>query len=402
MVKPRFVKAKEKLSKLVGFFRRPFVSTSKVNSNVIENNNSFSKPSSPLKLVVFLPQKESRGGRHNQNRLSKKKASTLLSLMKHGDLVEESKGAIVRTQQGFVVDRGNLPPRVEDYFISKSQSMQNPRVAKNANLERVRIIQQLSKLGFRVAVPRYVQVNNQATNLFPKIKNYARTFEVKKMLRFDFLSYVDDLYPGKHPLKKEAVPHNNYWARDIYKKIGKKRVPFAVSAHPDIGEGGLSVDISPNVLFASHRLEEDYYVKELIQNGHKVYFLPAKGNLFDSNLSRAFKTKVFMRQSHVDLFIGVVGKNVLVDPYFLKDNQEVIMQAAREQQLKIIQIPSSEIIYNPANFLVLGPNEVLLERRAIKTKRVLEQAGVKVHLTAVPLKANLELGGGVRCIVNEV
>ena len=45
---------------------------------------------------------------------------------------------------------------------------------------------------------------------------------------------------------------------------------------------------------------------------------------------------------------------------------------------------------------------MLLKKRAIKTKEVLGKVGVKVHLTAVPLKANLEFGGEVRCMINKV
>ena len=359
-------------------------------------------PDRKIKLVALAPHFDKGEKLRARKRSLAARTPSISQLMKHCDSSKYFKGAISRAHQGFVIDTLNLPGRISEYIRFKSNLMHNPKSAVRANLERVRIIQQLAELGFKVVVPRYVDLGKiEPKSMYPKIRNFARIFKVRRMLRYDF-AYIDDKYYGKHPLDKTQVPANNYWARDIYKKIDNKRISFTPNSTNVFGEGGLSVDIGSNAFFASPRLKEDRHVQELIRKGNKVYFLKNRGNRYVPELSRAFKTKIYVKASHIDLFLGVVGKNIVVDPFFLKENQEVIQEAAREHQLKIIQIPSSEIIFQPANFLVLGPNEILIERRAVKTRRVLERAGVKVHPTIVSLKSNLEQGGGVRCIVNEV
>jgi len=357
------------------------------------------------KLVALLPgidlERDLRKPHAPINRANAKKAS-ILQLMKHLEAGRFSKGTITQTPQGFVIDREKLSRRLRRYLNSRAYEVQPTPDYTRANHERVKIIRQLASLGFKVVVPRYADLGEtEPKSVYPHLKGVARTFKPLKMIRYN-ISYEGDRHPGKHSLPKTTVPPNNYWARDMYKKFGKERIRYHPTEYLSIGEGGLSVDISPNALFASSELKNDFYLEQAAELGHKPYFLEEKGNRYRSLLSRAFKAKVFTKTNHIDFFIGVAGRNIVVDPVFFKANQEMIERAAQEQHLKIIQIPTSETTFQPANFLVLGPNEILMERRAIKTRHALEQAGVKVHATVVPLKANLELGGGVRCMVNEV
>jgi hypothetical protein len=398
MFKPSFAKTRRGLKKIFSSFKKSQTQTSliKISSSVRE------KKDRRIKFVALMPHFAPDESFFSRRRAPTARTPSIVQLMKHCQANKYTRELIVRVQQGFVIDKEHLPKSLKGYLDSKLELVHGRRSSIQTNLERVRVIHQLAELGFKVVVPRYIEMGKEEpTSIYPKLRKDAKTFPVKRMLRFG-MPYVDDLYPGKFPLQKDVVPANNYWARDIYKKVGKERLKFVANSTSALGEGGLSVDINSTAFFAYPRLKEDYAVQKLIGKGNKVYFLEEKGNRYSPGLSRAFKTKVFLKSTHVDLFLGVVGKTLLIDPFFLKENQGVVQQAVREQQLRIVQIPSSEIIFHPANFLVLGENEVLLEKRAIKTRRALEQAGIKVHSTIVPLKSNLEYGGGVRCIVNEV
>lgn len=355
-----------------------------------------------IKLVALFPEEKPTNPVSQKTRV--RPTPSINQIMKHLQRKQYYGEMLTRTPQGFILKKFNDNyNKYAKYFEAKRTAARDPRLNINANRERLRIIQQLGELGFRVAVPRYVELGeSEPTGIHKsKLGKQVKTFKVKKMLRYSF-PYEDDEYPGKHYLKKTNVPSNNYWARDLYKKINGKRVRVVPNSVNMFGDEAFSVNIGANALFAAPFLRNDPKVEELIRKGTQVYFLSKQGNRYDTELSRAFKSRVFTPTDHIDLFLGVVGKNILVDPFFLKENQAMINVAAKQHRLRIIPIPSSEIIFHPANFLTIKPNEILLERRAIKTKRALEQAGIKVHQTAVPLKANLALAGGVRCMVNEL
>jgi len=357
-------------------------------------------PDRKLRLVAFMPELDLPGERAGV--ISKKRIPSIAQFAKHLDATKYSKGAIVKSQQGYIIDLKRLPYKLTDYFRAKSRRAHTPGLSLLANQERIRIIGQLADLGFRVVVPKYPDLGStEPKRVYPKLKGIARTFTPKKPIRYG-MSYEDDRYSGKHYLKKSQIPTNNYWARDIYKIVDGKRMRVVPNSTSFLGEGGLSVDIALNVFFASPRLKEDWNVQKIIEKGGKVYFLEKEGDKYSPSLSRAFGAKVFEKGSHIDLFMGVIGKNLLVDPFFFSENRETIRKAANENGLRLMMVPSSEAIFHPSNFLIIGENKVLVERRATKTMRALRKAGVEVVPTAVALKANLEYGGGVRCMVNEV
>ncbi|MEK6959132.1 MAG: hypothetical protein AABW59_03755 [archaeon] len=357
-------------------------------------------PDRKLRLVALLPEPDLSGIKRGAN--SHRRIPSIAQFARHFSAGKYSKGGIVKTQQGYVIDKGRIPYKLSEYFGAKSNRFHSSGLSLHANEERIRIINQLAKLGFRVVVPKYPDLGStEPKRVYPKIRGIARTFTPKKPIRYG-MSYEDDKYSGKHYLKKSQIPTNNYWARDIYKIVDGKRIRVVPNSTSFLGEGGLSVDIAQNVFFASPRLKEDRNVEKIIEKGGKVYFLEKEGNKYSPQLSRAFGAKVFEKGSHIDLFMGVIGKNLLVDPFFLADNRGIIRKAANENGLRLMMVPSSEVIFHPSNFLIIGENKVLVEKRAVKTMRALRKAGVEVVPTAVALKANLEYGGGVRCMVNEV
>ncbi|MFA5764220.1 MAG: hypothetical protein WC915_05430 [archaeon] len=105
---------------------------------------------------------------------------------------------------------------------------------------------------------------------------------------------------------------------------------------------------------------------------------------------------------HIDLFVGVVGKVMLVEPSFFKNNRNELRRAAKNSGLEIVFVPEKETDLHPANILPLGSNSALVDRDAKETIALLKSKGVNVVPTVCSIRANRESGGGVRCIFNEI
>ncbi len=291
-----------------------------------------------------------------------------------------------QTAKGIIVDTRRASENTSGLLKVVSAMIVHPLAIQRQNAERLALIKQLSELGFRVAVPN---IKFNSPKMLSRASKNARVFSVNPPVI------------AEHKGMKE-LPASIAWLRDMWAHDGTRRV-MRYSKNNEVapfGEGGMSVRFGKSV-FASDKLRNDPNVKKMSDQGFRFYFL-GDGENYYSSLSKILGKKTYLTMDHVDLFVGVVGKTMLVEEDFYKSNQGVLREAARENKLNVLFVPKSETDFHPSNFLVLGDNKVLVDKQAKQTIELLKSQGIEAIPTRVPMRANLAAGGGVRCIANEL
>jgi len=258
------------------------------------------------------------------------------------------------------------------------------------NAERLAVIRQLRRLGYAVAVPKYAEAYDE--RLFSRLPEGVRVFNARAPI-------ARTLEVGGEEV---AEMHDSArWARDLWQKTPEGRVKrFSREGENPFGEGSKSIFLPNNVVIANRSLRKNETVGELRQKGFRFYFVrSAKIVERHPVMPKIKKTKVI---SHVDLYAGAVGRVLLVDRGFYLRNLLGIRSAARRAGLKILFVPKGERHLHPANFLVLEPNKVLVDKDAKETIALLRENGVEVIPTAISMRGNRNSGGGVHCLVNEL
>jgi hypothetical protein len=266
----------------------------------------------------------------------------------------------------------------------------HPLSLARLNVERRAIVRQLVGLGYRVAVPKY---DFQEAAVLSRLVGNARVFQARS--------------PGVRTIEilgneKKTAQASALWGRDLWNKIGGKRFKrFTSVGESWLGEGGKAISLPNRSILANKRLEGLSQVKKLQQEGYRFYFVE-DGEAYCPPMSAMLKTPVFERHDHVDLFAGCTGNVLLVDRNFFEQNRLIFGKIARETNLQIVFVPRAEETLCPANFLVLEPGKILMDRDAKETIALMREKGVEVIPTAVSMRANRQAGGNVRCIVNEL
>jgi len=291
-----------------------------------------------------------------------------------------------QTAKGIIVDTRKASENTSGLLKVVSAMIVHPLAIQRQNAERLALIKQLSQLGFHVAVPN-IKFNDP--KMLSRASKHAKVFSVNPPVI------------AEHKGMKE-LPASIAWLRDMWVHDGKRRV-MRYSKNKEVspfGEGGMSVRFGKSV-FASDKLRNDPTVKKMSSQGFRFYFLGDGENYYPS-LSKILGKKTYLTMDHVDLFVGVVGRTMLVEEDFYKSNQGVLREAVRENKLNVIFVPKNETDFHPSNFLVLGDNKVLVDKQAKQTIELLRSYGIDAIPTRVPMSANLAAGGGVRCIANEL
>jgi hypothetical protein len=106
---------------------------------------------------------------------------------------------------------------------------------------------------------------------------------------------------------------------------------------------------------------------------------------------------------HIDVFVNTIPdkKVLLVDHDYNKAHASKVREAADFLGYSTVVVPAEERFVYPANFLNIGNGEIIMDKAAPKTARLLRELGVTVYTTPQELKGNGQLFGGVRCFVNE-
>lgn len=300
--------------------------------------------------------------------------------------IQHIKG-VRHTKQGIVLDEARMKSSIYFYLESISDAAgKHVERGRRVNTERLLIMKQLKSLGFGVFTPKYSFTNPEDIQ---RAKGVARSFKAKAPTEY---------------VGNKAIAHSSaIWARDLWVKtrFGRSKKFLPMLEVNKFGEGGMVVPIGEAAFFVSDKLRNAPEVVKLAAKKTRFYFLK-DGFEFDADLTKMLGAKTFVVNDHVDLFLGVVGKVMLVDSHFFEANKGVLKVAAKENKLMVVPVPVSEASIHPANFLVIGENRILVDRDAKETIALLKANGVDVIPTVVPLRANRTFGGGVRCMVNEL
>ncbi|MDO8647253.1 MAG: hypothetical protein Q7R70_02455 [Candidatus Diapherotrites archaeon] len=293
------------------------------------------------------------------------------------------------SQKGIIIDEEAHPLLRQVRTISTL--VRNPLEVARVAAERLALIKQLSQLGYRVAVPKYGIF--KGSRFFEKAGKHARIFPARQPIR------EKKVIEGR---EISEVDNSALWARDLWTKVeGKRIMRFSKSGKNAFGEGGKLVQIAKKCFIANFDLREDPKVRELQKKGFRFFFTN-RGQAFDRPLTNFLGRKTYILFEHPDLFVGSVGKVMLADHDFYRQNLGQIKDAARASGLKIVYVPEKDADLHPANFLQLEENKVLVDKDAVETISLLKANGVEVIPTTVSLRANRNAGGGLRCIVNEL
>ncbi|MDP2974302.1 MAG: hypothetical protein Q8N60_04580 [Candidatus Diapherotrites archaeon] len=305
-------------------------------------------------------------------------------------------------RKAFVVSMVIREPLLDGPFDKKHAP---PSKVGRINAERIALIGQLMKLGYRVAVPKYAEAHNE--KLFSRLPAGVRVFNAKPPL-----SGIVKIAGANVP----EMDSSARWVRDLWQKTPYGRVKrFSGAIENAFGEGARSLFLPNNVVIANETLKGNRIVEEFKKRGTKFYFVKSvkkvEGRFMQLQIgiangnrqqSRPRQTKIISENYHIDQFLGAVGNVLLVDSRLYLQNFPAVRGAAKSAGLKILFVPREERNLHPANFLVLEPTKVMVDKDAKKTIALLRQNGVEVIPTAVPLRGNRKSEGGVHCIVNEL
>ncbi|HNV01604.1 MAG TPA: hypothetical protein PKK60_04220 [archaeon] len=105
-----------------------------------------------IKLVALVPLAKPNGTISNPKRNRVRPTPSIAQLMDHLNRTKYHSDLITRKEQGFVIKLVRNWTKYQKYFEEKKSRFVDPKLNANANRERLRIIQQLGELGFRVAI----------------------------------------------------------------------------------------------------------------------------------------------------------------------------------------------------------------------------------------------------------
>lgn len=264
--------------------------------------------------------------------------------------------------------------------------------------ERLSIVRELAKRGYRVIVPVSSEIEHaDLDNRTHWASNARRLVEKAGKL-------------GASALKLTAPIEGNLdwldftWLRDKWTQLGEWNfIPYSHGwpitskgvQYSVLGIGGKVVNGRNFVLvhepLMTNRLTKPY-LDRLREKGWKVYGLPTPSG------------KAGLVDAHIDLDVGVApaagGRHVMVaSKDYLSANRERLEKIALETNSRIVEVPAEEKRLFPANFLVLPDGKVLMTGGAPKTKAAMERHGVRVF-TTIPLTQATKFGGGLRCLTN--
>jgi hypothetical protein len=296
---------------------------------------------------------------------------------------------VTRSQKGILVNTRLTSSSTFALFSIISAFYKSDQEIATEFKERTALVNQLRSLGFKVVVPYYDEVTSR-NDILPHMAGKVRTFKARLPVRPEVIGKTREVHP------------NAFWARDLWVKVGGRRKKFFSKFEDvDFAEGGRWVSINERSHLVSVSLKDDPHCKDLVSSGHKLYFLN-DGYRYEPRVSRLVGSKVYLSVDHPDLFVGVIGKVMVVDYDYFRQNRDTLRQAARDNGLEIVYIPPKEADIHPANFLPLGENRILIDKSAVETSALLRARGIEVVPTTEPMEMNRSAGGGVRCIVNEL
>ena len=291
---------------------------------------------------------------------------------------------VQHTPKGILIDEKKAPPDVFNLLKMVQMFGHQPDISIRINNERLSVIKQLSRLGYRVAIPEY---GFTARGVLDKARPYARIFKATIPILAKY---------GK----STEVHGSAAWTRDLWQRFGDIRIRrFTRNGTNAAGEGGMSVVFGERCAMASNDLRNEPIIGVLSANGYSLYFLK-DGMQLEPNLSRVLSVDTYMSINHIDLFAGVAGNTLLVDRDYYNNNWSVLKKASKEKGLELVYVPDKEANFYPANFLPLTENRIIMDVRAAETISLLRKNGVEVIPTDMPMEVNMSAGGGIRCFVN--
>lgn len=293
---------------------------------------------------------------------------------------------VTQNKSGIFIDTRKINPIIHSGFQIVGGSAATP-TKQCMNEERIAVIQQMCELGCRIIVLDY---GVSSVSNIERVKRHVRVFKLKPPII------------GQRGKTKECTG-SVAWTRDMWQKFEGIRIShFTQDGENPAGEGGMSVPINDRNTIISEKLRDVPIIRMFSRNGHRFYFMK-DGLEFKDRLSVIFSKETYMTTDHADLFVGAVANIILVDrSYCVGENKTLLRRAARENAMKLLFVPEAESRVHPSNFLILEPNRILIDSRAVKTIELLRQEGVDAIPTAAPLHANMSWGGGVRCFINEL
>lgn len=310
------------------------------------------------------------------------KAPSIRKMISEGVVEQDGKRIIIDEKRGYN-DLSNMLLLMDCVLVK-------PIHLHRTNAERLSVIKQLDGLGHQVFVAHYKLPGIEY--LLKRASPYARTFSARYPV-------IATAMNGK----TKELPSSIFWTRDLwYRFNGKRIMKYTKDCENQMGEGGRLVPIGQNATLASEVLRGHPTIRELEAQGHRFYFLK-DGILRLPKLSQIYGMEVYKTIDHVDLFAGVAGNAMLIDPrYFVGFNKTVLSQAARDNRLEMLFVPPEESDILAPNFLTLGDRKVLMNKAARKSAELLRRNGIEVIATNVELKGNVMAGGGIRCFTNEL
>lgn len=285
--------------------------------------------------------------------------------------------------------------------------------ALRINSERMGVIKLLAKSKKRIIITVSKNMPKSQFEKFKRIIDSLKKETSNKLIRIVPLS--------------ENNYYNAFWERDVFTRLNKRVLSKSRAIDLNIvsqkekrffGDGGRVINAGTvngkEVLLVSHSpqhasLESLSTQKKLVSDeiemlkkrGYIVFELPG----FDyKRLGRVKGSEASNRFfEHLDVFINTIPqkKVMLVDPDYYSKNSIKVKQIAQAIGFKLIKIPSSEKYFYPSNFLNIGNGEIIMDKKASQTAKLLGEVGVRVYTTPSTLKGNNLMFGGARCFVNK-
>jgi hypothetical protein len=267
---------------------------------------------------------------------------------------------------------------MDDY----EQMLNEPRESKKAAVDKIKIIQQLIGLGHPVEV-RHKNQNPPFVRLATSIGAQKKYYAIGKNIR-----------------------DRTFWARDEMTRM--RGTTIIRTLENPFSEGGRLVlaaeEKEHEIYFVNDALYEHYPAEVLELEKKGVRFIPVPGGLaYQRGLSSASNSEVYFMLPHIDYSIGAIPekKIVAVDSLWAQMNLNPMHEIAKIAH-KVVLVPRGESRRNPANFLPLGGNKVLVDSGSPEFIRELGKAGAEVIPTVIPLDNITLHQGGLHCLFNEL
>ncbi|MGI6589588.1 MAG: arginine deiminase family protein [Candidatus Iainarchaeum sp.] len=301
-------------------------------------------------------------------------------------------------------------------LIQASQELAKKGIKSRAvlriNSERMGVIKLLAKSKKRVIITIPQSAPKQ------QIEKLRRVIEaIKKETKNTMIKLV--------PLSENNY-YNAFWERDVFTRMGKRilnksrATDLKTNSQKEkrfFGDGGRIINagkvngkevllVASSPQHASKRklgVQKNLVNEEiemLTKRGYLVFELPGFNY---KRLGRTQGSKATNRFfEHIDVFINTIPqkKVMLVDPDYYAKHSGRITKIAQTIGFKLIKVPVEERYFYPSNFLNIGNGEIIMDKKATRTAKLLEKAGVKVYTTPSTLEGNNLMFGGVRCFVN--